>query len=101
MSELSDLRARLESHLKHKGGLDASRHARLAADFIEPEVQRLEADRDAARKRADALEVSLAEQEAWSDAMEQRLQRSAGRVQHLLATRCGQCESNEEGPTDE
>ncbi|TQN30590.1 hypothetical protein FHX37_0472 [Haloactinospora alba] len=59
MSEMHDLRRRLESHLERGGGLDASReaslaeqHARLATDVIEPEMTRLMDERDAARKHA-------------------------------------------------
>lgn len=102
MSDLYDLRRRLEDHMKRESSLQSfvGEHARMAADFLEPEMKRLVDDRDAARKRADALEVSLSEQEAWSDAMEQRLRRSADRVQQLLAERCEQCQGNG-GPTDE
>ncbi|WP_304455951.1 hypothetical protein [Nocardiopsis sp. YSL2] len=84
---MSSLYTRILQHMKqgHPSGFDAEQYARLAADFIAPEVERLEADREAARKRADALESSLSEQQAWSDAMEKRLQTSAARVQQLLS----------------
>ena len=97
---MSTLQQRLAVHFEreHPTGFDGNLYARLAADFLAPELERRESEADAARQHSRALDASLTEQEAWSAAMERRLTQSSDRVQRLLAelerdpmSRVGRC----------